>query len=63
MMPASESIAERRDGAPPAALRFRDVRKHFWKDGHWVEAIRNATFDVQDGEFVAVIGPSGCGKS
>lgn len=62
-MPASESTAERRDGARPAALRFRDVRKHFWKDAHWVEAIRNATFDVQDGEFVAVIGPSGCGKS
>ncbi|MGH3758933.1 ABC transporter ATP-binding protein [Actinophytocola sp.] len=63
MMPASESIAERHNGARSAALAFQNVRKHFWKDGQWVEAIRNATFDVQDGEFVAVIGPSGCGKS
>jgi len=28
-----------------------------------VDAVRSATFDVKDGEFVSLVGPSGCGKS
>jgi NitT/TauT family transport system ATP-binding protein len=27
------------------------------------EAIRNHTFDIRKGEFIAIVGPSGCGKS
>lgn len=27
------------------------------------EAIRNLTFDVDEGEFLAIVGPSGCGKT
>ena len=41
------------------ALEIRSVRKVFDR----LEAIRDISFDVADGEFVSLLGPSGCGKS
>lgn len=32
-------------------------------EGGWLLAIKDATFDVEDEEFVCILGPSGCGKS
>ncbi len=32
-------------------------------DGGAYKAVENATLDVADGEFVAIVGPTGCGKS
>jgi putative ABC transport system ATP-binding protein len=46
-----------------AILRLTDVRKTY-ANGHLeVEALRGVSFEVTEGESVAVIGPSGSGKS
>jgi multiple sugar transport system ATP-binding protein len=43
-----------------AEVRLTQVRKVF-DNGH--VAVAGATFEVADGELVALVGPSGCGKS
>ena len=43
-----------------AGVRLTQVRKVF-DNGH--VAVAGATFEVADGELVALVGPSGCGKS
>jgi NitT/TauT family transport system ATP-binding protein len=47
------------DDQPSSLLRIKAVRK-LYRD---LEAIRNVSFDVADGEFLSLLGPSGCGKS
>src|SRR6056297_1201860 len=43
-----------------AGVRLENVRK-VYPNGY--EAIEDASFEVDDGEFVVFVGPSGCGKS
>lgn len=47
--------------APPPLIAFRSVGKTYL-DGN-VEALKEVTFQIENGEFVSIMGPSGCGKS
>lgn len=46
-----------------AKISFRNVAKVFGAGPNAFTAIKNLTFDIDDGEIVTVVGPSGCGKS
>src|SRR5690349_24222126 len=44
-------------------IDVRELRKSFQLGGSTIEAVRDVSFGVRRGEFVALLGPSGCGKS
>jgi NitT/TauT family transport system ATP-binding protein len=62
-VPAQPQESLSQDRAPSAAgalaLRIAALKKSYGD----LEAIREISFDVHEGEFLSVLGPSGCGKS
>ena len=44
-------------------FKVENVSKFYGKDEAQVIALNNISFEVEEGEFIAVIGPSGSGKS
>jgi NitT/TauT family transport system ATP-binding protein len=44
-------------------LRVNNISKRFSQQFGSVEALRDVSFSMRDGEFVCLVGPSGCGKS
>ena len=45
------------------AARIDDLKKEYRLKGETVHALRGVSFDVPEGDFVAIMGPSGSGKS
>lgn len=44
-------------------LSIKDLSKVYYSGKSEVNAIKDITFDLFEGEFVSIVGPSGCGKS
>jgi len=47
----------------PVTLSVRGLQKIYSSDTGDVEAVRDLTFDLRQGELVCLVGPSGCGKT
>jgi len=45
------------------AARIENVRKDYVLKGETVQALKGVSFDVPEGDYVAIMGPSGSGKS
>jgi putative ABC transport system ATP-binding protein len=46
-----------------ALIQLKDVKRHYVNGDVVTRALRGVTFDIEEGEFVAIMGPSGSGKS
>ena len=44
-------------------LEVRNLRTHFFTEEGTVKAVDDISYDLNEGEFVAIVGESGCGKS
>lgn len=44
-------------------ISIKDLKKIYYSKEDEIEAIKNVSFDLYDGEFISIVGPSGCGKS
>ena len=46
-----------------ALLEIENLKTYFYGDDNIVKAVDGITYDIEEGETVALVGESGCGKS
>lgn len=44
-------------------IEIKNIKKVYSSDRGPVEAIRDFSMEIEEGDFVAIVGPSGCGKT
>ena len=44
-------------------LEVKNICKTYQSKNGEIEALKNISFDIEQGEYISIIGPSGCGKS
>jgi NitT/TauT family transport system ATP-binding protein len=59
--PTAARVVAPASGTP--LIRLERVAKTYRTRNGEVESLRPLTFEIGDGEFMAIVGPSGCGKS
>lgn len=62
MEDGQEMLSESGYGAGPA-VTVKGLMKRYESRTGSIEAVRNLSFDIDQGDFVSLVGPSGCGKS
>ncbi len=60
---AAEGYSATGDLPVQLACSIRDLKKEYVLKGETVRALRGVSFDVPEGDYVAIMGPSGSGKS
>ena len=44
-------------------LKIKNLKKIYHTKDAEIEAVKDFSFNLKEGEFVSIVGPSGCGKS
>ena len=44
-------------------MEVKNICKTYQSQNGEIEALKNISFDIYEGEYISIIGPSGCGKS
>src|SRR5512143_3452814 len=62
-MPGITSMDKANNARGPVLLQVNDLKTYFFTSDGTVPAVDGVTFEIREGETLAIVGESGCGKS